>query len=87
MARLATGIKDDGRVRLFHDQIGVIKNSLLEYLKNHPEFTPAQQMLVISSFQRLSKPHDTTTSKNKNNRSNLKAHESQSGEVLLHTGG
>ncbi len=76
MARLATSIKDDGRVRLYFDQIKVMKKALWEYLKNHPEFSWPEQMVIISSFQKLSK--NESDAKIKHDRSNPKVDKSKS---------
>lgn len=66
MARLCEGVTKEGRIRLYPDEINIIKRSLRKLLFNKEErFSPKDEMLIVNTYHKLVYKDEKTTSDKK----------------------
>ena len=54
MARLCEGVTKEGRVRLYSDELGVIRKALRKLLfSKGQKLTPKDEMLIINTYHKL----------------------------------
>jgi hypothetical protein len=66
MARLCEGVTKEGRVRLYPDEVNIIKRALRKLLLPSKEkFSAKDEMLIINTYHKLVYKDEKTTSDKK----------------------
>lgn len=70
MARLCEGVTKEGRIRLYPDEINVLKHGLHKLLEG--KLTMKDEMLIINTYHKLQYKDEKTTSNKKDTGINKK---------------